>query len=204
MSKIKIVGISGTNGAGKDSVGHTLALKHKFLFVSITDLLREEAKRREIPIERENLRMISAEWRRQYGLGVLVDRAYDLFKELEAEYSGLAISSLRNPAEADRVHELGGVVVWVDANPRTRYERIQKNLEERGRSAEDMKTYEQFLLEEQMEMHIPPGGDAANLDMTAVKQRADILLLNDGTDIIDFQKFIDVQLFGVEETPEAK
>ena len=112
MSNIKIIGLSGTNGAGKDSVGHTLALKHKFLFISVTDLLREEAKRREIAADRENLRMISAEWRRQYGLGVLVDRAYHEFTQLEEEYAGVAISSLRNPFEADRIHELGGLVVW--------------------------------------------------------------------------------------------
>jgi hypothetical protein len=108
MSNLKIIGLSGTNGAGKDAAGHTLALKHNFLFVSVTDLLREEAKRREISVDRENLRMISAEWRRQYGLAVLVDRAYDQFKKLEEEYVGLAISSLRNPAEADRYRCLGG------------------------------------------------------------------------------------------------
>lgn len=196
MSNIKIIGLSGTNGAGKDAVGHTLALKHNFLFVSVTDLLREEAKRREIAVERENLRMISAEWRRQYGLGVLIDRAYDLYQELEEKYAGLAISSLRNPAEADRVHELGGVVVWVDASPQTRYERIQRNLAERGRGGEDIKTFEQFVLEEEVEMHTPPGGDAASLNMGAVKQRSDILLLNDGTNLEEFQRFVDEQLFG--------
>jgi cytidylate kinase len=196
MSNITIIGLSGTNGAGKDAAGHTLALKHNYLFVSVTDLLREEAKRREISVDRENLRMISAEWRRQYGLGVLVDRAYDQFKQLEEEYSGLAIASLRNPAEADRVHELGGTVVWVDANPKTRYERIQANLAARGRGNEDQKTYEQFLLEEEMEMHIPPGGDAANLDMAGVKQRSDLILLNDGTNLEQFETFIDDQLFG--------
>jgi cytidylate kinase len=196
MSSITIIGLSGTNGAGKDAAGHTLALKHNYLFVSVTDLLREEAKRREISVDRENLRMISAEWRRQYGLGVLVDRAYDQFKQLEEEYVGLAISSLRNPAEADRVHELGGIVVWVDANPKTRYERIQANLAARGRGNEDAKTYEQFLLEEEMEMHTPPGGDAANLDMAGVKQRSDLLLLNDGTNLEQFETFIDDQLFG--------
>ena len=196
MSNIKIIGLSGTNGAGKDAAGHTLALKHNFLFISITDLLREEAKRREIAADRENLRMISAEWRRQYGLGVLVDRAYDVYKTLEDKYAGLAISSLRNPAEADRVHELGGVVVWVDANPKTRYERIQANLAARGRVAEDAKTYEQFLLEEEMEMHTPPGGDNANLNMSGVKQKSDILLLNDGTNLEQFEQFIDHQLFG--------
>jgi hypothetical protein len=166
------------------------------LFVSVTDLLRAEAKRREIAADRENLRMISAEWRRQYGLGVLVDRAYDQYKSLEDKYAGLAVASLRNPHEADRIHELGGIVVWVDANPKTRYERIQANLEARGRAEEDTRTYEQFLIEEEVEMHTPPGGDEANLNMMGVKQRSDILLLNDGTNLEEFELFIDQQLFG--------
>lgn len=196
MSKIKIIGISGTNGSGKDAMGHVLALKHNFLFVSVTDLLREEAKRRGLSVDRENLRNISAEWRRKYGYGVLVDRAYDHFKELEEKYAGLAISSLRNPHEADRVHELGGIVVWVDANIRTRYERIQRNLEQRGRLVEDSKTFEQFVIEEEMEMRTPPGGDDANLNMSAVKTRSDIVLNNEGTDLQEFETFIDEQLFG--------
>jgi broad-specificity NMP kinase len=41
MSSVTIIGLSGTNGAGKDAAGHTLALKHNYLFVSVTDLLRE-------------------------------------------------------------------------------------------------------------------------------------------------------------------
>jgi hypothetical protein len=103
---------------------------------------------------------------------------------------------LRNPHEADRIHELGGIVVWVDANPKTRYERIQANLEARGRAEEDTRTYEQFLIEEEVEMHTPPGGDEANLNMMGVKQRSDILLLNDGTNLEEFELFIDQQLFG--------
>ena len=193
LSRLKIIGLSGMNGAGKDAVGHILALKHNYLFVSVTDLLREEAKRREIAVERENLRMISAEWRRQYGFGVLVDMAY---KKLESEYVGLAISSLRNPHESERVHELGGIVIWVDANPQTRYDRIQANLEARGRGTEDQKTFEQFLLDEEVEMHTPPGGDEASLNMAGVKQQSDIILLNDHTNLQQFETFIDEQLFG--------
>lgn len=192
----KIIGLSGTNGAGKDVVGHILALKHNFLFVSVSDMLREEAKKRNIAVTRENLRMISTEWRHNYGLGVLVDQAYNLYKELEENYAGLAISSLRNSHEADRVHEMGGFVVWVDASPQTRYERIQKNLEARGRLAEDGKTYQEFLIEEEVEMNTPPGGDEASLNMSGVKSRSDIILLNDGTSLNEFETFIEQQLFG--------
>ena len=196
MSAQNIIGIAGTNWAGKDTVGHTLALKHNFLFVSVTDLLREECKKRGLPVERENLRMISAEWRRQYGLGVLIDMAVNEYRQLEEKYQGVAISSLRNPYEADRVHELGGTVLWVDANPRTRYERIQKNLQNRGRSSEDSRSFEEFVADEEVEMHPPTGGDEATLNMSGVKIKADLLLINDETNLEEFELFIDKQLFG--------
>lgn len=194
MVQPKIIGIAGTNGSGKDTVGHTLADRHSYLFISVTDLLRAELNRRGVLVDREHLRELSAEWRRQYGLAVLMDRALESFNLLKGNYVGLAIASLRNPAEADRIHELGGVVVWIDADPKERYHRIQTNVEARARAGEDAKTFEQFLAEEEAEMH--SSGDAATLDMAGVKQRADLFLLNDGTDLIHFQDFITEQLFG--------
>jgi cytidylate kinase len=177
--KPRIIGLAGTNGSGKDTIGHILAGKHGYLFISITDLLRAEAVRRGLPVEREVLRTISAEWRRESGLGVLVDKALAEFEPSKDKYAGLVMSSLRNPGEADRVHELGGTVVWVDADPRLRYDRIQANAAKRGRAKEDTKTFEQFQAEEAAEMNKPAGGDDANLDMAAVKTRCDILLDND-------------------------
>lgn len=182
---MKIIGLSGTNGSGKDTVGHMLAERHNFLFVSLTDMLREEAKRRNQPVERQILRAISAEWRREAGLGVLVDKACQYFKEQNKNYDGLAVASLRNPGEADSIHKLGGKVVWVDADPKTRYERIQANKDTRGRAGEDEKTFEQFLEDEDVEMH--QIGDEATLNMGAVKERADMTLLNNGNDINSFK-----------------
>ena len=94
------------------------------------------------------------------------------------------------------MHELGGIVVWVDANARTRYERIQRNLDSRGRANEDRKTFEQFEVEEQIEMRTPPGGDDANLNMGAVKNRVDLVINNEGTNLEEFENFVDEQLFG--------
>lgn len=199
---LQIIGIAGTNGSGKDTVGHTLADRHSYLFVSVTDLLRAELNRRGVPVDRENLRALSAEWRRQYGYGVLVDMAVDEFKRLQDKYVGVAIASLRNPAEADRIHELGGIVIWIDADPKARYNRIQSNAEARARAGEDSKSFEEFLAEEEAEMH--PSGDAATLDMSAVKVRSDLFLLNDATDLNDFQDFITEQLFGIHKAGSGR
>jgi cytidylate kinase len=190
----KIIGIAGTNGSGKDSVGHVLADRHSYLFVSVTDLLRAELNRRGIQVDREHLRELSAEWRREYGLAVLVDRAIEEYNKLKGQYVGVAIASLRNPAEADRIHELGGLVLWIDADAHIRYERIQNNAEARARAGEDAKSFEEFLAEEDAEMQST--GDAATLNMGEVKKRSDILLDNDQTDLKEFQNFISDQLFG--------
>lgn len=183
----KIIGISGTNGSGKDTLGHILATQHGFLFISVTDVLREELRRRGLPVDREHLRALSAEWRHEYGLGVLIDRAVELFNKANVapqSYVGVAIASLRNPHEVDRVHELGGEVWWLDADPRLRYDRIQRAAVLRGRAGEDQKTFEEFLAEEEAEMH--GTGDEASLDMSKVHERADLSLHNAGSDMAAF------------------
>lgn len=185
MDKIQIIGLSGTNGAGKDTVGELLAERYGYLFISVTELLRDEARRRGLPVERRYLRQISAEWRRESGLGVLVERAVRAYQSKEGEYKGVVMASLRNPAEADLVHELGGIILWIDADPRLRYDRIQSNATSRDRSGEDRKSFEQFLAEEAAEMHPAEGSDAATLNTAAVKERADYTIFNE-TSSIDF------------------
>jgi cytidylate kinase len=184
---MKIIGLSGTNGSGKDTVGHMLAERHGFLFISGSDILRDEARARGQEPTREVLRSISAEWRRESGsLGVIIDKAVELYKQVADQYpGGLVTASLRNPGEADRVHELGGVVIWTDADAKVRYDRIQSHAVERNRAEEDNKTFEQFQAEEAAEMTTT--GDSATLNMSAVKDRADIFVTNDGNDIEAFK-----------------
>ncbi len=197
---MKIVGISGTNGSGKDTVGQMLAERHNFLFISGSDLLREEARKRGLPIGRKVLSSISAEWRRKEGMGAVAARVYELYKSKKGQYSGLATVSLRHPGEAEFIQSIGGMVVWVDADPKVRYERITKNAHARGRVSEDDKTYEEFLAEQEAEMS--HAGDVATLDMSAVKERADIFLTNNGDDIEAFKDEAE-KILGLEQEPSS-
>jgi dephospho-CoA kinase len=200
--KKRIIGLAGTNGSGKDTVGRILANDYGYLFVSVTDLLREEALKRKIEPSRENLRMISAERRRETGqLGVLVDKALDKFERSGGSYEGLAIASLRNPGEADRVHELGGRVIWIDADPHIRYDRIQANAAARGRAAEDAKTFEQFQADEAAEMN--QSGDATTLNMSAVKARCDTSVINNQDDLRNLKTRIEESLSNL-ASPDPK
>lgn len=186
--RLSLIAIAGTNGSGKDTVGQILAEKHGWLFVSVADLLRDEAKKRGLPIERKVLRTISAEWRRAQGLGVLIDRAVVLFKESSNNYKGLVVSPMRNPGEAQHAKDLGGALVWVDADPKVRFERISK----RQRSTEDNKTFEQFLAEEQAEMQ--HSGDEATLNLSGVKDKADFFLENNTNNLKTLAKVAEKEL----------
>lgn len=184
-------GVSGTNGSGKDTLGELLQEKHGFLFISVTDMLRKEARAREWPVEREQLRTISAEWRREHGLGVLIDKSVEHYEQLggDEKYKGLVVASLRNHGEADRVHDLSGRVIWLDADPEIRYNRIFS----RQRTSEDNKTFDQFLAEEQAEMIST--GDEATLDMSKVRDRSDIFITNNSEKPEDFYAEIKQRLF---------
>lgn len=174
---MRLIGLSGTNGAGKDTVGEILAEHHNFLFISVTDMLRVEARARNLDTSRENLRTISAEWRRESGLGVLIDKSVEHYEKLggDSKYAGLVVASLRNPGENDRVHELGGEVVWIDADSKERFNRLKGRMR-----ADDPQTYEDFIAHEQAEME--RSGDEATLSMSAVKDKSDKVFLNDNND----------------------
>ena len=168
---MQIIGIGGSNGAGKDTVAEMLVERHNWLFVSLSELLRAEARKRGLEPNRQTLRDIGSEWRRDGGLGVLVDKAVEQYNP--AEHEGLVVSSLRHPAEAARIHDLKGKVLWVDADPRVRYARITA----RARDGEQRITYEEFIADENVEAK--HGHDEATLNTTAVKASADLVLMND-------------------------
>ncbi len=176
---MQIIGLSGTNGSGKDTIAHLLARKYGFYSASASEMLEAELKKRKVPFSRENKRNLSAEWRRESGLGVIVDKGIAAAKA--AGFDTLVVGSLRNAGEVDRVHELNGTVIWVDADPKVRYERITSN--DRGR-IEDQKTFEEFMAEQQAEMQ--SDGDAAKLSLADVKAGADILIDNSAS-ITEFE-----------------
>jgi len=179
---MKILGIAGTNGSGKDSLAALLKDDYGWFFVSSSgDLIIPELKRLGRPLEREQMSALTTEWRQKEGMGAVVDRAVKLCESSGKKYEGLVVGSLRHPGEVQRVHELGGKVVWVDASPHVRYERIYS----RAQGDKDQKTYQQFLAEEKAEMD--HSGDDATLNMAAVKKNADIFIENGSNDLEAFK-----------------
>lgn len=190
MKLPEIVGISGTNGAGKDELGLLLAERSGYHFHSVSDLLREELTRTGQEISRENLSALSKKWRNESGDdGVMFTKSIEKYQREKQEkgYNGLVLASIRHPEEALRVQEHGGVVVWVDADQRIRYDRLQSA--NRGR-AEDQKTFEEFQADEYREMHPPADAPAGSLNMAAVKNMADMTLINDFSTIGEYHDYL--------------
>jgi len=188
MKLPKIIGIAGTNGAGKDTLGELLAARCGYKFVSVSDILREELTKQNIPHEREHLSNLSTRWAREHGAGVLSVKTIDAYvAEEEAEgYKGLVIGSIRRPAEAVAVQQEGGVVVWVDADQKLRYARLQSNSRNR---ATDTLSYEDWAAEEEREMN-PGSHDPTVLNMSATKTACDLKITNNFASKEAFQEYL--------------
>ena len=191
-----LIGLAGTNGSGKDTVGHILADDYGFCFISVSDILRNELHRRGLPLSREQTRMLSVAWRREKGPGVLVEMALDQFAPQADRFAGLVLASLRNPGEADSVHAHGGLVIWIDASPELRYRRLQTNALARGehRAIDDRKSFADFMHEEEIEMHAL-GKDANTLSMSDVKTKSDLSIINDSDNLEKLKAALHRQLF---------
>ncbi len=189
MKLPEIIGISGTNGAGKDTLAALRREKEGAEHVSLSDILRRELTMLGVPLERENLMNLSRQWRDESGdYGILATRTIQRYlgdKAVASTLSGLSIVSVRHPDEARRIKEADGKIFWVDADPKLRYERIQSG----GRNRiDDRKSFEEFVAEERREIS-PVNSDPASVNLGEVSRIADVKIENNFDDesaYIDF------------------
>lgn len=165
-----IIGITGTNGAGKGTVVDYLVKRKGFAHYSARDFIVEELLRRGMPVERNAMREVGNELREAHGPGYVVE---ELHKKAAQNGGNAVIESIRTAGEAEVIKEKG-IVLWaVDADKRARYERSVL----RG-SSTDHVTLEQFIELEDREMQ---SDDPAKQNIHKVMQMADVVLTNDST-----------------------
>lgn len=164
-----IIGLTGSFGAGKGAVVDYLVQKG-FRHYSVREFLTEEIGRRGLPVNRDSMIVVANDLRGEHGSAYLIELMY-----ARAEENGgdAVIESLRAVAEIEKIKELGGMVIGVDADSKIRYDRAVK----RG-SETDNVTYEKFLEQEKAESN---PDDPTKQNIFGALKRADFILTNNGT-----------------------
>lgn len=136
-----ILGITGLFAAGKDTAAEYLATKG-FHHISLSSILREEAKARKIEPTRANLIKLGTELKNQKGYDILAKRADQKIK------GNTAITSIRHPSEVEYFKKISNFrLITIEAPASIRYERAKK----RARSGDNISSFEQFLALESQE-----------------------------------------------------
>jgi dCMP deaminase len=164
-----IIGLTGTNGAGKTEVADYLR-SHGFEYHSLSDEIRAEIRNRGQEITREVLISVGNELRSRHGPGVLAER---VLRRLDRNHN-YVVDSIRNPSEVEVLRSRGDFrLLCVDADVRLRFSRTR----ERGRERA-AQTLEQFVAEEVKELD---SRDPANQQLVATRRLADFTIQNDGS-----------------------
>lgn len=169
ISRAMILGVAGTNGAGKGEVVKFLA-ERSFATFSLSDVIRDELRRRGIKEDRETMIEVGRELRREGGAGVLARHAVAALQG-DRNY---AIDSIRHPAEVEALRDGQHPfkLIWVEADPDIRLQRLRA----RGRSG-DPGTLEQLL---ELEGKESGSSDPAAQQLLAVRELADFVVVNEG------------------------
>ena len=166
-----VIGITGTDGAGKGTIVDYLVKEKGFTHYSSRDLIVREIEKQGLPITRNQMRLTANDLRALHGDDFVVKQAY--LRAKEEGKDNIVIESVRAMAEALYLKEHGGVLLAIDADPRLRYERVQDR-----RSATDKVSFEQFIAHEELEKNDPnPHG----MQKAKVMKMADYLIENQHT-----------------------
>jgi len=162
----RLIGLTGTNGAGKGEVASYL-MKKGYGYVSLSDEIRAVLRRRGQESTRDRLISAGNALRRRYGADILARRAMKKVK------SRTVIDSVRNASEVAFLRRQDDfILVAVDAPAELRYAWVQK----RGR-AESASTLEEFMAKEEEEMT----GGRSGQQLRRCLALADVTIVNDGT-----------------------
>ncbi len=141
------IGVTGSNGGGKDTFANYLVSKKGFEHISLSDFIREETLKRGLELSRDNLHNVGNNMRQISGPDVLARRALERMNGRDLNY---ALTSIRNPFEVRALQEAGNfVLVAIDAPIELRFNRI---IERNRKNEKEIMTLEQFKRFEENEL----------------------------------------------------
>ncbi|MFA6435721.1 MAG: AAA family ATPase [Candidatus Gracilibacteria bacterium] len=168
-----IIGLTGPMASGKGEVVEIFK-KLGFSHITLSSMVREEAKRRNIPEERERLMEVGNSMRAKEGPGVLAKRALEKAQSTAPD-GNWVIDGIRNPAEIEALHSTADVYVIGISTPR---EMLIERLLSRARAGDAISREEiATKLDREWGKNEPPEGQQVGLCM----QKVDRVVPNEGT-----------------------
>ena len=163
-----LIGLTGRNASGKGEVARYLQ-KKSFYYYSLSDVIRDEIRRRGLDPTRDLLITVGNELRQRYGAKILAERILEKIED-DKHY---VIDSIRNPSEVEAFRAAKHFkLIRIEAPPEMRFRRILMRHRE-----SDPRTFEDFVELENREAE----GDDASQNLVKVELMADHSLINDGT-----------------------
>lgn len=164
-----IIGLTGRNAGGKTTAGETLKAKG-FYYASLSDVIRQEAKRRGLSEVRENLIALGNELRERHGPGALAELTVAGMQP-DKNY---VVDSIRHPAEVAALRKAGSFSLFhIFAPLEARFARSVA----RARAG-DAKTLEEFNELEQREF---VSSNVAAQQLLETERLADKQIENNGS-----------------------
>ncbi len=163
-----ILGISGTNGSGKDTAAAYFET-HGFLHLSLSEAIRDTLRSEGQPLTKEAQIAKGLFLRQTYGDSILARRV----AEKILPQHNYVITSIRHPAEAEYFRKLfpDFLLLYIDADPLLRFQRVK----ERFSPSFD---YQSFLL---MDQAAQANTSASGQQILLCAKQADFHILNNST-----------------------
>ena len=167
-----MIGITGTLCSGKGTLTEYFK-EMGFETISLSDILRDEARLNNIELTRENLQKLGNLIREKHGAGALAILALEKMKDKE----NFIVESIRNPGEVEVLKkERKFYLITVDAPREIRIERLLRRYNE-GSRKEDPITEEEII--EKMDIDEGKGQNEAGQQVRKVMEMADYHIFND-------------------------
>ena len=170
---MKVIGLTGTIGSGKEVVKEFLKRKLNCYHVTLSDIIKAEIQKKGGSIDRTTMQNIGNEMRQKYGNHILAKLAVEY---LGRDKEAIIVDGVRNMAEIEYLKEKFGnnfKLVAVNAPQEVRFQRVV----ERGR--DDPRAWEEFVKTDERDQGT--GEPESGQHVKDCVANADYTIVNDGT-----------------------